>query len=330
MTDPTKILIRMPNWLGDLMMATAFCQAVLERFPEATVDLIIRKGFEGLPLPHRGTLLPFDRELTKAGDFVAELANQGYQRIYVLPPSFSSAWMAWRSRIPERIGYSGDGRRWLLRPAIRPAWQPRTRHLVEEYLHLLSPQDSKIPLVFPQLELSEEWVSEQLRGLPALPKSFIALAPGAIYGPAKQWPEVYYHEVTAQLAQKWNESILILGTPADHASGEKITQGLSGVENWCGRSNLPQLVALLSRAKLLLSNDSGSMHIMAALQRPQLAIFGSTSPTWTRPLNPHARFLYRAEPCSPCFDRTCQFSHTNCLISIQPADALQELENMLM
>ena len=116
MTDPTKILIRMPNWLGDLMMATAFCQAVLERFPEATVDLIVRKGFEGLPLPHRGTLLPFDRELTKAGDFGAELANQGYQRIYVLPPSFSSAWMAWRSRIPERIGYSGDGRRWLLRP----------------------------------------------------------------------------------------------------------------------------------------------------------------------------------------------------------------------
>ena len=127
-------------------------------------------------------------------------------------------------------------------------------------------------MVFPQLELSEEWVSEQLRGLPALPKSFIALAPGAIYGPAKQWPEVYYHEVAAQLAQKWNESILILGTPADHASGEKIAQGLSGVENWCGRSNLPQLVALLSRAKLLLSNDSGSMHIMAALQRPQLAI----------------------------------------------------------
>ncbi|MGA1712465.1 MAG: glycosyltransferase family 9 protein, partial [bacterium] len=88
-------------------------------------------------------------------------------------------------------------------------------------------------------------------------------------------------------------------------------------------------VALLSRAKLLLSNDSGSMHIMAALQRPQLAVFGSTSPTWTRPLNPHARFLYRAEPCSPCFDRTCQFSHTNCLISIQPADVVQELADML-
>ena len=88
--------------------------------------------------------------------------------------------MAWRSRIPERIGYSGDGRRWLLRPAIRPAWQPRTRHLVEEYLHLLSSQDSKTPLVFPQLELSEELVSEQLRGLPSMPKRFIALAPGAI------------------------------------------------------------------------------------------------------------------------------------------------------
>ena len=75
MTDPAKILIRMPNWLGDLMMATAFCQAVLERFPETTVDLIIRKGFEGLPLPHRGSLLPFDRELTKAGDFGAELVR---------------------------------------------------------------------------------------------------------------------------------------------------------------------------------------------------------------------------------------------------------------
>lgn len=307
------------------MMSTAFCQAVLRRYPEAQVDLIVRKGFEMLPLPHRGELIPFDRDQMSAGRFGTQLRDRGYDRMYVLPPSFSAAWMAWRSGIPRRIGYAGDGRRWLLKPAMQAAWKPRSRHLVEEYLYLLTNEETTAE-VLPQLALTETWREEQLHSLPVLPSGFVALAPGAIYGPAKQWPVENFREVARQLRQQRSDlSILVLGTPADELLGTEIAHELEGVENWCGRSNLPQLVAILSCAQLLLSNDSGSMHIMAALQRPQVAVFGSTSPTWTRPLNSQAQLVYRAEPCAPCFARTCPLGHTNCLKKIAPDQVVERI-----
>ncbi len=310
------------------MMATAFCQAVIEQFPKAQVDLIVKKGFENLPLPHRGEILPFNRARQKSGRFGVELRERGYDRMYVLPPSFSSAWMAWRSQIPERIGYAGELRSALLRPALQSDWQPRSRHLVEEYLDLLGEQTPPSP-IFPRLLLTEEWCAQHLQALPELPEPFAALAPGAIYGPAKQWPAEAFHE-TVRLLREANPQLelLILGTPTDQALGESIAANLEGAHNWCGRSNLPQLVAILSRAQWLLSNDSGSMHIMAALQRPQVAIFGSTSTTWTRPLNPLARWITREEPCSPCFARTCRFGHYRCLKEISPTEVTQLLQEL--
>ena len=107
--------------------------------------------------------------------------------------------------------------------------------------------------------------------------------------------------------------MVIVGTAGEHALGEAVRDGAPGVLNWCGATDLPGLVAVLARAALLVSNDSGAMHVAAALRRPQVAIFGSTSPAWTGPLNPRAAVLTRALPCAPCFARDCPLGHADCL-----------------
>jgi len=118
--------------------------------------------------------------------------------------------------------------------------------------------------------------------------------------------------------------IVIVGTRQEYSLGENIRSGEEGIVNLCGATDLPGLVAVLSRAVLLVSNDSGAMHVMAALRRPQVAIFGSTSPKWTGPLNPAAAIMTHDEPCAPCFRRTCRFGHYNCLVKLSSKTVLKK------
>lgn len=314
--DPRRIVVRSPNWLGDLMMATGFLRAVLERWPAASVDLVVRAGHEGLPLPRRGRILSFDRTKGSAGAFGAALAPAGYDRFFVLPPSFSAAWMAWRSRTPERVGYRGQLRGALLRPALAHRAPPRSVHLVREFLDLLDPA-LETDCYPPRLDVPADWAAARLAAVcRELPERFAAIAPGAVYGPAKAWPAARYRELARALRERAGCEVVILGTADEHALGEAVRGGTPGVLNWCGTTDLPGLVAVLSRAALVVSNDSGAMHVAAALRRPQVAIFGSTSPAWTGPLNPRAAVLTRPLPCAPCYARTCRLGHTDCLGAI--------------
>ena len=155
------ILIRTPNWLGDLMMSTAFIYQVMELFPESEVDLVVRSGFEELPLPCRGRILSFDKKTQTPGSIRKILRQFEYQKMFILPPSFSSAWMGFRASIPERIGFSGDFRNVLLKPAKKHENPPRQIHLVDEYMELLKPLPGT-PNRFPKLEVNEDWLEKQL------------------------------------------------------------------------------------------------------------------------------------------------------------------------
>jgi heptosyltransferase-2 len=322
--EPGAIVVRTPNWLGDLVVSTGFLSALLERFPRARVDLIVRRGFERLPLPHRGEVLPFDKAAQGAGAFGRALRQRGYSHMFVLPPSFSSAWMAFCAGVPHRIGQRGLGRTWLLRPALRPRHRPRSVHLLAEYLELLAPWMEARPEQYPpRLAATPEWIAAHLPPAAAALPPPVVLAPGAEYGPAKQWPAAHYRALALALAQAgW--PCVVAGLPQDRPLGGEILAGLAGGVNLCGQTTLPQLVALLARAALVVSNDSGAMHVAAALGRPQIALFGSTNPGWTGPLNPGARVLYRAEPCSPCYARTCRFGHTRCLAELRPEGVTQQ------
>ncbi|MBF0350241.1 MAG: lipopolysaccharide heptosyltransferase II [SAR324 cluster bacterium] len=322
---PAKIIIRTPNWLGDLMMSTAFIRAVLDTYPRARVDLIVRAGFDSLPLPQRGQIIPFDRKRHALGMFGEEFKDKGYDRFYVLPPSFSSAWMAYHSGIPERIGYSGQMRGWLLHPAKRYAHHPRTTHLIQEYLALLG-ESFSMAQYRPNLDMTEAWIESQLAPFKqTLPERFITVAMGAIFGPSKQWPVEYYRELVHDICENLKIPVVLLGTPQEHVYGESVRSSHPLVINWCGKTNMAELVAVLSRSELLISNDSGTMHVMSALRRPQIAIFGSTSTVWTGPVNPYAEVLHLHLACSPCFKKKCRFGHYNCLKQILPHEVFNQV-----
>ena len=327
--SPSKILIRTPNWLGDLVIASGFVKAILDYYPESNVDLIVKSGFENLPMPQRGKIIVFDAGKNTAGTFGRELSSKNYSHFYVLPPSFSSAWMAFQSRIPQRIGYAGEFRSLLLSKAKKHEVKPRSVHILKEYLNLLDPKLSmeKYP---PNLEITGEWTQKHLNTFQKpLPESYIVFTPGAVYGPAKQWPLEHFRTLATNIKKSFGIPILILGTNEDADFGEEISQGFEGIHNYCGHTSLTEFLAILSKAKLLISNDSGSMHLMGALKRPQIAFFGSTSPSWTAPVNPSASILCNNLFCSPCFSRKCRYGHYDCLKKIHPELVFQEAQKIL-
>jgi heptosyltransferase-2 len=326
---PSKILIRTPNWLGDLVMSTGFLRAVLETFPDSQVDIILKSGFEPLPIPHRGEIILFDKNRDSAGKFGKSLRHNNYDYFYVLPPSFSSAWMAFQSKIPKRIGYAGEYRSFLLTSAKIHEMRPGSQHLLKEYLDLLS-NDLEMGNYAPRLEVKHDWVKEQLDSCAfKIPEKFVVFTPGAIYGPSKQWPMEHFRELAKQLHKAFGYKILLLGTIDDVESGKIIAHKHDWIHNNCGKTTLAQLLAILTKTQLLVGNDSGSMHLMAALQRPQIAVFGSTSPTWTGPINANATVMSSNLTCSPCFSRTCRFGHYDCLTQINPENILAEVQKHL-
>lgn len=328
-TAPTSILVRTPNWLGDLLMSTVFLQALLARFPEVPVDLIVRKGFELLPLPHRGRILPYDKAAQPPGRFGAALGSRGYSHFFVLPPSLSSAWMAFRSGAAHRIGYGGGGRGWLLRPAISYRHAHRSEHLTTEYLDLLGPWGGGgEENLLPRLEADEGWTARYLPDAVKDKAPYILLAPGAEFGPAKQWPISHFADLATALGkQGWR--VVVMGLDKDRLDGDRMLAGCPGGVNLCGETDLPAVVALVARAALLVSNDSGAMHMGAALQRPQIALFGSSNPAWTSPRNPHGIVEYLGLDCSPCYKRSCPLGHTDCLVKIDPGRVLEIARKLL-
>ena len=325
----SKILIRTPNWLGDLIIATGFISAVLEKYPYSKVDLIVKSGYENLPLKHRGEIIIFDPTLDSPGDFGIKLRKDNYDIFFVLPPSFSSAWMAFKSKIPKRIGYTGQFRKILLSYSKKHKKKQRTEHILKEYMNLLSP-NIPIEKYPPSLEISNKWLENSLNSFEYhLPKSFFVLSPGAEYGPAKQWPIEYFRSLALKINNFFKTSILILGTYKDIEHGDKISNGLDCVQNFCGKTSLSQLIAILFKSKLLVGNDSGSMHLMSALRKPQIAIFGSTSPKWTSPINPYSTVITKNLTCSPCFSRTCRYDHYKCMTEITPELVFKTVKNIL-
>lgn len=321
-SNPLKIIIRTPNWLGDLMMSTAFIEAVLERYPNAVVDLIVRKGFEGLPLPHRGRIIPFDKKEDGVIGLGRRLKKENYDKFFVLPPSFSAALMAFLSGASEKIGYVGGGRSLLLSPRKKYLAMHRSQHLISEYLQLLDPKID-VDRYFPNLNVDEKWCEKQLDGkIGQLPERFVVFSPGAMYGPAKQWPVQYFKKLASLFSEKgiWT---VVTGTDKDAKLGEIIAEGNGNVLNFCGKTGLNELIALLKKSSMLVSNDSGAMHLMSALRKPQVAIFGSTSTVWTSPKNSKSSLLTLRKSCSPCYKRECPLGHYDCLSGITPKEVFE-------
>ena len=316
------MVIRIPNWLGDALMATPvyynLCrQEKIYLFgPPQIADLF--KNFPNTEIIYykRGK----NKENLKA------LKHLKKEIGLLLTNSFSSAWLFFRARIKERWGYATDLRRFLLTKAVKP---PKKKlHQKDYYLNLL--KSLGLPCEFNDLilPLGDEAFKQAKALLKGIDKPFIVIAPGAAYGPAKMWPKEYYKTLARELI-KSGYAVIIAGGMKEKEIGDFIKDSSSQIYNLCGKTDLPTVAGIFSMAKAVVSNDSGLMHLAAALKVPQIAIFGSTDPELTAPLNPNAIVLKKELPCSPCFERTCKYGHYKCLTSITVEEVVSSVLELI-
>lgn len=249
-----------------------------------------------------------------------------YDQAFVLPNSWKSALIPFFAKIPVRTGWRGEIRYGLLND-VRVLDKSRLPLMVQRFVSLahLASQAHIAPEYSPPKMIAEA-VSRELAPKNSNQKRLV-LCPGAEFGPAKQWPATHYAALGEELTQQgWQ--VLIMGSKADAAVGDEIVAGIKdkqNVINLCGKTQLGEAIDLIATADQVVSNDSGLMHIAAALNRPLVAIYGPTSPAFTPPLSDNARLVQIPIECSPCFKRNCPLGHHKCMEELMPEQILQKI-----
>ena len=343
-----KILIIGPSWVGDMIMAQSlfmllqqrlekqgievqidvmaplWSSALLERMPE--VSNVI-----DMPLGHGQLQLKARYQLGKS------LRQTHYDQAILLPNSLKSALVPFWASIPKRTGYVGEMRYGLLND-IRALDKSILSMTVQRFAALAYAKsqmyDSQnivlknIPV--PALNVALNKVDEALHKFQLNTKMpILSLCPGAEYGPAKQWPARHYAALAKQLMSELGWQVWIFGSEKDNAMGEEINQLLAGqAVNLCGKTALAEAIDLMSASHTVVSNDSGLMHMAAALGVNVVGIYGSSDPEFTPPLGNNSAMVNLKLDCSPCFKRICPLGHTNCLEKLQPALVIEAMEQL--
>jgi len=324
-----KILVRETNWLGDVILSLPFLDALREKNPDAHISILARPHVAALLQHHPAVdkiILVDDRGL-HAGlgmfNLAGDLRGLNADVAYLLPNSFSSAWLMWLARVPERIGFATDGRSALLSRAIKKTARLRAVHEVRLYLRLLDIEpDESAPLPHPRLKLQDsekEKAKEQLgalgidRGRP-----IVGMVPGAVYGTAKRWPPERFAALAERLSEEREAHVLLFGAASEKDVAERIERRApkAALSNLAGKTRLRDLAALMAACRVLVTNDTGGMHVAAAVGTPVVAIFGSTNPMTTSPVGDEHVLIRHPVDCSPCLLRHCPIDH-RCMTAIE-------------
>ena len=322
-----KILIIGPSWIGDMVMAQALFKALKADNPTVSIDVLAlawtKPLLDRMPEVNKAITMPishgvFGWQMRK--QLGHDLRKAHYDQAIVLPNSWKSALIPWFANIPVRTGWRGEMRYGLLND-LRTLDKQALPMMVQRYVSLAYPaSQSKIaPSYIAPLMIAETPKAEFEFPLKPQQKRLI-FCPGAEFGTAKQWPATHYAELAnAMLSQGWQ--LLILGSQADQTIAQDIvakidTQYSPAAFNLCGKTELSDAIDLLGSADSVVSNDSGLMHIAAALHRPLIALYGPTSPNFTPPLADNAQIVQIDVDCGPCFQRECPEGHHRCMQDI--------------
>lgn len=331
-----ETLVVSPSWIGDAVLAQPLLVRLKKRDPGGAVDVLAPAWaaavYGRMPEARRTIPFPFGHGELRLGErrrFAKALAR--YDRAIVLPGSLKSALVPWFAGIPVRTGWRGEMRYGLLNDLRRldPAALPL---IAERYAALAQPAGEAFERPLPPPRLTVDPARREAAvakfGL-AGDSPVLALAPGAEYGPAKRWPARHFAEI-ARLHASRGYRIWLFGSASDAPITAQVASlagaNVADLADLAGRTSLDEAIDLLSLADRVVTNDSGLMHVAAALGRPLAAVFGSSSPDYTPPLSPSARVVSLRLDCSPCFERECPLGHTNCLEKLEPAQVLAALD----
>jgi heptosyltransferase II len=328
-----KILVRATNWVGDAVLSLPALRALRGAFPAAYISILARPYVAEL---YRGQgiaddLLAYDSGGEHAGlsgreRLASELRVQGFDVALLLQNAFDAAWLAWRAGIPERIGYARDARGILLTKAVRPPQCGEIpAHEQFYYLELLRRVGWLNSYTTPshiELRVEPEAVKQAERTLvqcgARAGKLRVAIGAGASYGSAKCWPPVRFAEVADRLRRDFDADVILFGTAAETEVSAAISNGMRQRPiDLTGRTAIADLPALLAQCHLFIGNDSGAMHVAAAVGLPVVVIFGPTDPERTAPVTPRCTIVQEKPHCGPCFLRRCPIDH-RCMRRITP------------
>jgi heptosyltransferase-2 len=335
-----KALIVAPNWIGDALMAQPLFALLKARQPRLQLDVLAPKWVAPVlaRMPEISQVFPTDLahgklQMGARMMFAQQLKGEHYDAAYVLPNSLKSALIPWLANIPLRIGYKGEARWGLLNVRHRNPPRKSRPPMVSHYAALALKPGARLPedLRDPILKATPQQVGDTATrfGIDHHTR-LISFCPGAEYGSAKRWPAEHFAELAQMLRRAYPYAqIIALGSAKDSAITEEIVARAPFVRNLCGQTSLDDAIDLIARSEVAVCNDSGLMHVTAALGRPQVALFGSSDPRHTPPLSPAASIMWLQLECSPCFARECPLGHLNCLKQIGPEIVFVELRKLL-
>jgi len=320
LSSPPKILFRMPNWLGDALMAAPAVESVRQRFTEAFIGVAIRENISdiGRIMAAVDRVHPIPESSFSRREIVREAARAGYEALVIFPNSFRSAWEFWLAGIPHRAGYSGNGRSFMLtHPVPRPE-----KHSMGQADYFSSLTEALFPdlkRVKPRFLIQDQAVEQSMILLPDDGRPLAGVGFGATYGSAKMWPPERFAALMDMLAP--HARVVMFGGRAEAGLAERIAgMAKSKPVSLVGKTDIPTLAATLRRLKVYVTNDTGPMHLAAAMGTAVVAIFGPTDPKETAPDMAAGKILYRQAGCAPCWERICPTDH-RCMTAIGVEDA---------
>ena len=367
--NPEKILIRATNWIGDAVMTTPAVHTIRENFPKAEITMLAVPWVADIfrLSPDVDQVLVYDKKELYPGRIKGVIRLAKHLRQYrfdatiLLQNAFEAAFIAWMAGIPLRAGYNRDGRGLLLTHGVDLTPEIRAQHQVHYYQMLLAGLGLDLgpdPLRLPLSDELTVWATGYIEGLKgqgpfstkdgqtltarsispevsaAIP--VIGFNPGAAYGPAKRWPAEKFGQLAALIAHHYGESgclVLVFGTKDDTEAALAIKEFSirtpAHVVDMTAKTTLPQVMALIRCCNVFVTNDSGLMHVAAALETPTVAIFGSTDHIATGPFSERAVVIRKEMECSPCLQSECPRKHLNCLEEISSKEIFAEVEKAL-
>lgn len=333
-----KILIVGPSWVGDMVMAQCLFKLIKTIHPNAVIDVLAPAWslplLQRMPEVSEAIIMPLGHgvwDLKTRYQLGKSLRSKQYTEAFLLPNSFKSALIPFFANIKKRTGWRGE-MRYILLNDLRILDKKRYPLMIERFMALALPKNAELPAEYPipALKISEETQEKALKkyGL-SKDKPILALCPGAEFGAAKRWPPEYYAEIAREkLKAGWQ--VWLFGSKNDISVTEQIRELTDGQSiNLAGKTQLEEAIDLLELASMVVSNDSGLMHIASALQKPLIAVYGPTSTGFTPPLSKMAKTLSLSLECQPCFERTCPLKHERCMRELTPRmvlDAMTGLE----